>query len=66
MTTFDPETQTFVSPVKNGTNQYVATSWAEMSGFNVLRDFLNNAFGRQTQKPFAQKDKWESRVDGES
>ena len=65
MTTFDPETQTFISPVQNATNQYVATSWAEMSGFSVLRDFINNAFGRQTQKPFAQKDKWESRVDGE-
>ena len=64
-TTFDPETQTFVSPVKNGTNQYVATNWADMSGFSVLRDFINNAFGRQSQKPFGQKDKWESRVGGE-
>jgi hypothetical protein len=66
MTTFDPETQTFVTPGSGGngtTQQYVApsTSWAEMSGFSVLRDFINNALGRQSQKPFAQKDKWQSR-----
>jgi hypothetical protein len=47
MTTFDPETQTFVTQ-GNGT-QIVApsSSWAEMSGFSVLRDFINNALGRK-------------------
>ena len=65
MTTFDPETQTF--QLQNGTNQYTAaTSWAEMSGFSVLRDFINNALGRQSQRPFGQKDKWESRLNGET
>ena len=56
MTTFDPETQSFVT-ASNGT-QIIApsTSWAEMSGFTVLRDFINNALGRKTQRPFGQKD----------
>lgn len=48
MTTFDPETQSFVT-ASNGT-QIIApsTSWAEMSGFTVLRDFINNALGRKS------------------
>jgi hypothetical protein len=37
-----------------------------MSGFSVLRDFMNNALGRQSQRPFGQKDKWESRLNGET
>jgi hypothetical protein len=48
MTTFDPETQQFVQT--NGT--ITPQTWAEMSGYTVLRDFINNAMGKSS-KPFS-------------